>query len=68
MSALVRLNKILSQFGVASRRAADALIAQGRVEVNRRVVTELGSRADPDRDDIRVDGRRSRPRRSNAIC
>jgi 23S rRNA pseudouridine2605 synthase len=54
----MRLNKILSTSGVASRRAADELIRQGRVEVNGRVVCELGSRADPAEDDIRVDGRR----------
>jgi pseudouridine synthase len=54
----VRLNKLLSQFGVASRRAADQLIAQGRVEVNGHVVSELGSKADPGRDTIKVDGRR----------
>ncbi len=54
----VRLQKILSQAGVASRRVAEALIEQGRVEVNGRVVNTLGSKADPDADDIRVDGRR----------
>jgi 23S rRNA pseudouridine2605 synthase len=54
----VRLNKLLSQAGAASRRLADELIAQGRVEVNGRVVTELGSKADPEVDDVRVDGRR----------
>jgi pseudouridine synthase len=45
-------------YGIASRRAADDLIAQGRVELNGDIVTELGTKADPDRDDIRVDGRR----------
>jgi len=55
---MIRLNKILSMFGVASRRAADTLMTQGRVELNGRVVTELGTKADPDRDEIRVDGRR----------
>lgn len=55
---LLRLNKILSQAGAASRRLADDLIAQGRVEVNGAAVTELGAKADPERDDIRVDGRR----------
>jgi pseudouridine synthase len=55
-----RLNKLLSQAGVASRRAADELISQGRVEINGRIVTELGTRVDPVRDDIRVDGRRIR--------
>jgi len=62
---LVRLPKILSAAGVASRRASEALITGGRVTVNGATVRELGSRADPDRDDIRVDGRRLRtpPRR-----
>ena len=54
----VRLNKLLSMYGIASRRAADELITQGRVELNGRVVTELGTKADPDRDEIKVDGRR----------
>jgi 23S rRNA pseudouridine2605 synthase len=54
----VRLNKLLSQSGVASRRAADELIRQGRVEVNRQVVSELGTKADPVLDEIKVDGRR----------
>jgi 23S rRNA pseudouridine2605 synthase len=54
----LRLQKILSMAGLASRRAAETLIAQGRVSVNGRTVTELGSKADPSADDIRVDGRR----------
>ena len=54
----VRLNKLLSMFGVASRRAADELIAQGRVELNGRTVTELGTKAELGRDEIKVDGRR----------
>lgn len=53
-----RLQKILSQAGVASRRAAEALIAEGRVAVNGATVLELGTKADPDADEIRVDGRR----------
>jgi 23S rRNA pseudouridine2605 synthase len=57
MSA-IRLQKILSMSGVASRRAAETLITQGRVTVNGRTVTALGSKADPAADDIRVDGRR----------
>ncbi|ODS55109.1 MAG: hypothetical protein ABS36_10185 [Acidobacteria bacterium SCN 69-37] len=56
--SVIRLNKLLSQAGVASRRLADELIAQGRVSINGRVVQELGEKADPDADDIRVDGRR----------
>jgi len=53
-----RLQKILSAAGIASRRAAETLILEGRVTVNGAPVTELGSKADPDVDDIRVDGRR----------
>jgi 23S rRNA pseudouridine2605 synthase len=56
-----RLQKILSAAGIASRRAAEEYIRQGRVSVNGRTVTELGTRADPETDDIRVDGRRVRP-------
>jgi 23S rRNA pseudouridine2605 synthase len=53
-----RLQKILSAAGIASRRAAESYISDGRVSVNGTTVTELGSKADPATDDIRVDGRR----------
>lgn len=53
----MRLNKFLSAAGVASRRAADSLIAQGRVVVNGRVAG-LGTQVEPGRDHIKVDGRR----------
>ncbi len=52
-----RLQKILAQAGVASRRAAENLITAGRVQVNGKVVTELGTKADAARDHIRVDGK-----------
>jgi len=55
--AKLRLNKILAQAGLASRRAADRLIAEGRVAVNGIVTREVGSLADPDADLIAVDGR-----------
>jgi pseudouridine synthase len=55
-----RLQKILSQAGVASRRAGEKLMLEGRVTVNGTTVRELGTKADPVRDDIRVDGRRIR--------
>jgi 23S rRNA pseudouridine2605 synthase len=58
-----RLQKILSQAGVASRRAAEAIIRDGRVTVNGTVVTEMGTKADLDRDYIKVDGRLIRPPR-----
>ncbi len=52
-----RLQKIISAAGFASRRKAEELISQGRVTVNHRVVTQLGSKADPSRDLIQVNGR-----------
>ncbi len=54
---LERLQKILSQAGVASRRKAEEMIEQGRVQVNGTVVTALGTKADANRDHIRVDGK-----------
>jgi 23S rRNA pseudouridine2605 synthase len=56
-----RLQKILSAAGVASRRKAEGLIVEGRVTVNGAVVTELGSKADLERDHIKVDGRLLKP-------
>ncbi len=53
-----RLQKLLSQAGIASRRAAEKLIADGRVSVNGTTVTAMGTKADLGADDIRVDGRR----------
>jgi len=58
-----RLQKILSAAGVASRRAAEQMILDGRVSVNHVTILQLGSKADPQRDDIRVDGARVRPER-----
>lgn len=56
MSEPERLQRILARSGIASRRAAEAIIASGRVTVNGEIVQALGTRADPGRDDIRVDG------------
>ena len=53
-----RLQKIISQAGIASRRASEQLMLEGRVTVNGAAIRELGTKADPSRDDIRVDGRR----------
>jgi 23S rRNA pseudouridine2605 synthase len=54
----IRLQKVLSQAGIASRRVAERMITDGRVEVDGEVVTELGTRVDPDASQIRVDGAR----------
>jgi len=55
-----RLQKILARAGVASRRAAERLIAEGRVSINGEVVRELGTKAEEGRDEIHVDGVRLR--------
>jgi pseudouridine synthase len=52
-----RLQKLIARAGIASRRHAEQLILAGEVAVNGRVVKELGSRADPERDTVRVSGR-----------
>ncbi|MDA2893629.1 pseudouridine synthase [Mycolicibacterium sp. BiH015] len=54
----VRLQKVLSQAGIASRRVAEKMILDGRVEVDDQIVTELGTRVDPEVSVIRVDGAR----------
>ena len=54
----IRLQRFLAQAGVASRRKAEELIVAGRVKVNGQVVTELGSKVDPDRDKVFLGGKR----------
>ena len=61
-----RIQKLLAQRGVCSRRAAEELIRQGRVTVNGRTV-QLGERADPERDLLCVDGQEARPR-ERLVC
>jgi 23S rRNA pseudouridine2605 synthase len=53
-----RLQKLLAHAGIASRRRSEQLIIEGRVTVNGAVITELGTKADPERDHIKVDGKR----------
>lgn len=52
-----RLQKVLANAGIASRRKCEAYITSGRVEVNGEKVTELGAKVDPSRDEVKVDGR-----------
>ena len=53
----IRLQKLIAGTGIASRRKAETLITSGRVAVNGRVVTELGTKVDPERDHVKVDGK-----------
>ena len=55
--ALERLQKIIAAAGIASRRKAEELISSGHVQVNGAVVTELGTKADPETDHVRVNGK-----------
>jgi 23S rRNA pseudouridine2605 synthase len=55
---LVRLQKVLAASGIASRRACETLMSDGRVEVDGEVITQLGAKVDPEQAVIRVDGRR----------
>jgi 23S rRNA pseudouridine2605 synthase len=57
----VRLQKVIADSGLSSRRKAETMIAEGRVTVNGRVVRELGTKVDPDRDHVKVDGRHLKP-------
>jgi 23S rRNA pseudouridine2605 synthase len=60
---VTRLQKYLADAGVASRRASEEIIASGRVTVNGTVVKELGTKVDPARDKVAVDGRLVRPKK-----
>lgn len=62
-----RLQKFMAHCGIASRRGAEELITQGRVEINGVVANELGCRVDPQRDEVRVDGERLAPQRQRLV-
>jgi pseudouridine synthase len=57
---IIRLNKFLSLAGVASRREADRLISEGRIQVNKQIVDKLGHKIDDERDVVYVDGKKVR--------
>jgi 23S rRNA pseudouridine2605 synthase len=65
---MVRLQKFLADAGVASRRAAERLIAEGKVTVDGRTVTELGTKVDPARAEVAVEGQPVRARRKLYIA
>jgi len=62
-----RLQKIIAAAGITSRRKAEELIVQGRVSVNGHVIRELGSKADPERDKVLVDGKPLRRTRGHVV-
>lgn len=63
---LERLQKLIAQAGIASRRGAEQLILDGEVSVNGDIVTELGTKADPEKDHIKVRGKLINPRITSA--
>jgi 23S rRNA pseudouridine2605 synthase len=65
---MVRLQKFLAEAGIASRRASEQVILEGRVTVNGKTVTELGSKVDPAHDKVLVDGRAIKARRKLYIA
>jgi len=67
VNRMERLQRVLAERGVASRRKAEELIRAGRVSVDGKVVTELGTKVDPERAVIRVDGEIVRPQRKRYI-
>lgn len=67
MKELVRLQKILAEAGVASRRACEEIIAQGRVRVNGKVIREMGLKVDPETAKIEVDGEAIQPAQSRIL-
>lgn len=56
MADMLRLQKFLAEAGVASRRGGEQLIREGRIKVNGAIVTQLGTKVDPDRDAVTFDG------------
>jgi 23S rRNA pseudouridine2605 synthase len=60
---MMRLQKFLAEAGIASRRAAEALITAGRIAVNGQVVTQLGTKVEPGSDTVEFDGDLVRPKR-----
>lgn len=62
-----RLQKFIATSGVASRRLAEELIAQGRIEVNGVVITEPGTRIDPELDQVRFDGEKLKPQAQRVV-
>ena len=61
IQSMERLQKIIARAGIASRRHAEKIILDGRVRVNGQLICELGSKADPHHDHIKVDGKLIRP-------
>ncbi|MCR5378359.1 MAG: rRNA pseudouridine synthase [Fibrobacter sp.] len=64
----MRINKFISLSGLASRRAADGLVAEGRVQVNGVTISDLGHQVDENEDEVLVDGKRATlPKKTKAI-
>ena len=64
----VRIQKVIAASGITSRRKAEELIQQGKVTLNGKVVWEMGTCVDPQKDHIKVNGERSEERRVGKEC
>ena len=65
---MMRINKFISLCGIASRRAADALVQEGRVQVNGETITDMGHQVDENADDVKVDGKTAKlPKKTKVI-
>ena len=67
MKEFVRLQKVLAEAGVASRRACEEIIAQGRVRVNGKIIREMGLKVDPATAKIEVDGEEIRSAQARTL-
>lgn len=63
MNDQIRINKYIAESGFCSRRAADQLILEGRVEINGKTISEPGTKVNPDKDNIRIDGEVLKPQK-----
>ena len=68
LNPVIRLQKFLAEAGVASRRASEQIIREGRVHVNGQPVLVLGSKVDPDRDKVTLDGKLVRVQRKHYVA
>lgn len=65
---MIRLQKFIANAGITSRRKAEQLISDGQVSVNGQIVTQLGTKIDPDRDSVKIKGKRITARKTDSVA